>query len=132
MKKYILGVFLFCLFGSVYGTASDLQSIAKESSSIAGEYKRYNNGEAQNEGAKTLIPVTFSLAGKHQIILEITREKNGLVISNILYPDDKTDLLKLLSLTHNPMMHNQNYSSKKRGFQKLQISLGKILKFSLI
>lgn len=54
-------------------------------------------GEAKNEGAKTLIPVTFSLAGKHQIILEVTREKNSLVISNIFYPDDKTDLLKLLS-----------------------------------
>lgn len=52
-------------------------------------------GEAKAVGAKTLVTVSFSMARDHKVILELSPSQNGLVVSNILYPEEKTDLLKL-------------------------------------
>lgn len=54
-------------------------------------------GETKANGAKTLVTVTFSMVPKHKVLIELSSGQGGLVISNIIYPDEKTDLLKLFS-----------------------------------
>jgi len=48
-------------------------------------------------GEKALVHVTFSMYPDHHMILELTQNPKGFVISNFIYPDDHTDLLTIFT-----------------------------------
>jgi hypothetical protein len=58
-------------------------------SPIVGENKKVNN--------KYFVLVNFSMCPNHQVVVELASGPEGIVISNFIYPDEKTDLIRISS-----------------------------------